>query len=561
MIRQYVGARYVPKFADPTAWTSGTSYEALTIVTYNNSSYTSKMPVPATVGNPADNPDYWALTGNYNAQVEEYRQITAQVQSGLNQEITERKALIDTDADGNTEINGRIKYAEPSVSDGYESIPMVSASGNAYRLPTVNALKAVGNPNPLLYGGYSDGTHADETTAAINSAIENNDTVYFPEGTYLINSTIEITKNTSLILDPNAIIMPDTNFTGNWLLTYNVETADNWGNPSPTTIYGGKWECNTQVNGIQILGATHITIDHINMRHFLLYGIQSTSTSAIYIYFSWIGSHYQYTTNYTSSVGISVTSSDNSFIGVRVFGAWTGFDLQGGGDTLINCHALWSSSDSTEYDTSVGFYLHGIHNLIKCYSDGYATAFKTTGDTEYLTDCWCQWWSGLTGKQVAMETTSFRIKGINLTINFSTTGSSHALLVQTGGTLNDGFVQNLYCNNVSLLEATDVGKLFCQNFSYSLGTVAGIRLNLVRVTENQVLFTGTGDITTTGEIEITIPSPLSSIWSGTCSTSVALAANASTGFVQIYRNAGGPLHLYSSTINQYFILGLVMKFR
>ena len=76
MIRQYVGARYVPKFASPVAWDSGTGYEALTIVTYNNSSYTSKVPVPATVGNPADNPDYWALTGNYNAQVEQYRQET-----------------------------------------------------------------------------------------------------------------------------------------------------------------------------------------------------------------------------------------------------------------------------------------------------------------------------------------------------------------------------------------------------------------------------------------------------------------------------------------------------
>ena len=88
MVRQYVGARYVPKFADPTAWTSGTSYEAMTIVTYNNSSYTSKVPVPATVGNPADNPDYWALTGNYNAQVEQYRQDTVAVQ----EELTQTKA-------------------------------------------------------------------------------------------------------------------------------------------------------------------------------------------------------------------------------------------------------------------------------------------------------------------------------------------------------------------------------------------------------------------------------------------------------------------------------------
>lgn len=84
-VRQYVGARYVPKFADPVAWQAGTSYEALTIVTYNNSSYTSKVPVPSTVGNPADNDTYWALTGNYNAQVEAYREEAVAVQENLNE--------------------------------------------------------------------------------------------------------------------------------------------------------------------------------------------------------------------------------------------------------------------------------------------------------------------------------------------------------------------------------------------------------------------------------------------------------------------------------------------
>ena len=76
MVKQYVGARYVPKFASPVEWTADTSYEALTIVTFNNASYTSKVQVPPTVGNPANNPQYWALTGNYNAQVEQYRQET-----------------------------------------------------------------------------------------------------------------------------------------------------------------------------------------------------------------------------------------------------------------------------------------------------------------------------------------------------------------------------------------------------------------------------------------------------------------------------------------------------
>ena len=83
MVKQYVGARYVPKFASPVEWAASTSYEALTIVTFNNASYTSKVPVPPTVGNPANNPQYWALTGNYNAQVEQYRQETETVSNNL----------------------------------------------------------------------------------------------------------------------------------------------------------------------------------------------------------------------------------------------------------------------------------------------------------------------------------------------------------------------------------------------------------------------------------------------------------------------------------------------
>lgn len=73
MAKQYVGARYVPKFASPVEWAPSTFYEALTIVTFNNASYTSKVPVPPTVGNPANNPQYWALTGNYisNDQLEQ----------------------------------------------------------------------------------------------------------------------------------------------------------------------------------------------------------------------------------------------------------------------------------------------------------------------------------------------------------------------------------------------------------------------------------------------------------------------------------------------------------
>lgn len=71
---QYIGARYVPKlYENPddhtNNWKSGVSYESLTIVTYLDDSYTSKIAVPASVGNPANNSNYWVKTGNFNASL------------------------------------------------------------------------------------------------------------------------------------------------------------------------------------------------------------------------------------------------------------------------------------------------------------------------------------------------------------------------------------------------------------------------------------------------------------------------------------------------------------
>lgn len=76
MTRQYIGARYVPKFfADENgnpSWRDSIPYEALTIVMYLGNSYTSKKAVP--IGIQIDNTEYWVLTGAYNEQVEQYRE-------------------------------------------------------------------------------------------------------------------------------------------------------------------------------------------------------------------------------------------------------------------------------------------------------------------------------------------------------------------------------------------------------------------------------------------------------------------------------------------------------
>lgn len=85
--RQYVGARYVPKVMGE--WNKALQYEALSIVTYEGNSFTSKIPVPANID--ISNKTYWVNTGNYNAQVEAYRLQTAQLENRLNSEIIDRK--------------------------------------------------------------------------------------------------------------------------------------------------------------------------------------------------------------------------------------------------------------------------------------------------------------------------------------------------------------------------------------------------------------------------------------------------------------------------------------
>lgn len=75
-VREYIGARYVPLFADPIEWDNTKTYEPLTIVYYQGNSYTSRQAVPTGIA--ITNETYWALTGNYNAQVEAYRTEVAQ---------------------------------------------------------------------------------------------------------------------------------------------------------------------------------------------------------------------------------------------------------------------------------------------------------------------------------------------------------------------------------------------------------------------------------------------------------------------------------------------------
>lgn len=106
---EYTGMRYVPVFADPPEWSSANSYEALEIVIHQGSSYTSKTFVP--VGIDISDPQYWALTGNYNAQVEQYRQEVSQYSqevSQYRQEVLKFDGRINDNAQAIVNLKGEL---------------------------------------------------------------------------------------------------------------------------------------------------------------------------------------------------------------------------------------------------------------------------------------------------------------------------------------------------------------------------------------------------------------------------------------------------------------------
>lgn len=109
---KYKGLRYVPVFADPIEWNSANSYEALTIVEHQGNSYTSKQAVPT--GIDISNEEFWALTGNYNAQVEQYRQ-EVKTFDGRIQAIETEIPTIKSDISANTEAIANNKTAIDSM--------------------------------------------------------------------------------------------------------------------------------------------------------------------------------------------------------------------------------------------------------------------------------------------------------------------------------------------------------------------------------------------------------------------------------------------------------------
>ena len=103
----YIGARYVPIFADPVEWDDEREYEPLTIVTHNGDCYTSKCYVPKGAQlppYPEGQTKYWVKTSDYNGQFADLKKTVLDLSRLVQQFQKDNKDFTDLIHDWNEKV-------------------------------------------------------------------------------------------------------------------------------------------------------------------------------------------------------------------------------------------------------------------------------------------------------------------------------------------------------------------------------------------------------------------------------------------------------------------------
>ena len=172
----YVGHRYVPKIMGD--WDNLKLYEPLSIVQYQGNSFTSRKYVPT--GVEITNEDYWASTGNYNAQIEQYRQDVRNLENDVNNFSSE----VITARNGEANLSDRLDKEQQEVTTQLGNIAI----------------------NVDSFGAKGDGV-TDDTTA-IQSAIDsltNGGTVTLTRGKTYIVRKLSAASNVSFNLNGSTL--------------------------------------------------------------------------------------------------------------------------------------------------------------------------------------------------------------------------------------------------------------------------------------------------------------------------------------------------------------------
>ena len=211
---QYIGSRYVPIFADPIEWDNHRSYESLTIVTHDGESYTSKCNVGP--GIDITNSRYWAKTGAYNAQVEQYKNevkdLSAQV-SGFASDNAEFREKIDQYDKDNAAMKNQVAEDKARVDALAERVATAETEIDGLQATTAQHTTEIADLHAKDEDLQRQITSNDSDIAALqakdvehDSRLNGIDTKLKSHDASIAHNTADIAKNTKNIQDNSAAI-------------------------------------------------------------------------------------------------------------------------------------------------------------------------------------------------------------------------------------------------------------------------------------------------------------------------------------------------------------------
>lgn len=207
---QYIGARYVPIFGrkneQTMEWDNKAPYEPLTIVLHEGNSYTSRQYVPT--GTDITNTEFWAETGNYNAQIEQYRVET--------QASTNKFAAMGIDTtEKATEFLNRVEKLD---TDNEFNKNVIKAGFGADTVEAADTSFKANYMDIRKLGCKPDDTNANNAQL-INAWLTNNpkSALYVPNGEWYVESTIKATLN-DIYMDGTFHPVTNGTYEDNWIV-------------------------------------------------------------------------------------------------------------------------------------------------------------------------------------------------------------------------------------------------------------------------------------------------------------------------------------------------------
>lgn len=252
---------------------------------------------------------------------------------------------------------------------------------------------------------YLDANTGEDLSEQIQEIIDKNPrkTIFFPDGVYTIEKPIMTSSNpqkaVSLHLSGFAVIKAADRWRGGADHMIQLGAIDETFTISQTGsdyyMYGGIIDGNRKARGIILEGGRETSVRQISIKNVTqglkiafndAYGSNDCDFEAIDIEGCYL----------PGSVGVHVDGLDNTLTDIRINGFEIGMQLTRAGNLMHNVHAVYTHSESMDYNNSVGFldscgsnWMDGFH------AEGFCTGFKIAGGAlDMLNDCIASWPNG-----------------------------------------------------------------------------------------------------------------------------------------------------------------------